>query len=74
MSAQIVRFPLTKKSAEAAERIGAALRECIPLPDRDAELAMLTTICEHLLSSYDDGLCGSFLDRVAAWDAENKRA
>lgn len=72
MTAQIVRFPNTKKTDEAAKRIGAALRDSIPLPARDAELAMLTTICEHLLSSYDDGLCGSFLDRIAVWERENK--
>jgi hypothetical protein len=72
MSAEIIRFPSTDKSREAAQRIGANLRDSFPLPDRDAELAMLTTICEHLLSSYDDGLCDSFMDRIAKWDAENR--
>ncbi len=72
MSAQIIRFPSTTKSREASQRIGAHLRDAMPLPDRDAELAMLTTICEHLLSSYDDGLCDRFIDRIAKWDAENR--
>lgn len=74
MSAQIIRLPSTPKSNEALARIGSQLRDSMPLPERDAELAMLTTICEHLLSSYDDGLCGSFIDRIAAWEADNKRA
>lgn len=74
MSAQIIRFPSTAKSNEALQRIGNQLRDAVPLPERDAELAMLTTICEHLMSSYDDDLCGSFIDRIAAWEADNKRA
>lgn len=74
MSAQIIRFPNTAKTDEALDRIGNQLRDSMPLPERDAELAMLTTICEHLLSSYDDGLCDSFVARIEAWDRDNKRA
>lgn len=73
MPAQIIRFPTAAKTAEQLERIGLQLRDALPFPSRDAELAMLTTMAEHLLTGFDDGLCDSFLARVEAWDRYNQR-
>ena len=71
MTAQIIRFLTAAKTAKQLSRVSLQLRDALPLPSRDAELAMLTTMAEHLLSSYDDGLCDSFLSRVEAWDRDH---
>jgi len=72
MTAQIIRFPTAAKTAEQLSRVGLQLRDALPLPSRYAELAMLTTMAEHLLTGFDDGLCDSFLSRLEAWDRDNR--
>ena len=72
MSADIIRFPVEQRGLGKAE-LGAILREAVPLPTRDAELAMLVAIADHLVGSFDDDLCDSFLVRIAEWEAENRR-
>ena len=72
MTEQIIRFPTAAKTAEQLERIRLQLRDALPLPSRDAELAILTTMAEHLLTGFDDGLCDSFLARLEARDQANR--
>lgn len=73
MSADIIRFPVEKRGI-GKDQLGALLREAVPLPARDAELAMLVAIADHLVGSFDDDLCDSFLSRIAEWEAENRRS
>ena len=72
MTAQIVQFPTAARTTDQLSRVGLQLRDALPLPSRDAELAMLTTMAEHLLTGFDDGLCDSVLARLEAWDQNNR--
>jgi len=71
MTAQIIRFPTAARTTDQLAHVGRQLRDGLPLPSRDAELATLTTMVEHLLSGFEDGLCDSFLVRIEAWDRDN---
>ena len=72
MTATIIPFPSRPVDPAKLQGIARAIELAIPIPPRDPELALLMEICAQLLDTYEDGLCGSFLDRLERWEAENK--
>lgn len=73
MTAVILQFPQTQLSMERLALVIGTLQQAFDVPRRDAELAMLCTICDHLIASYSDEYLDSFLVRIAEWEADNAR-
>ncbi|NVD44844.1 hypothetical protein [Qipengyuania atrilutea] len=71
MSGNVIPFPKRPADQASLRGIGKAIEQAIPLPPRDPELALLAEMCAQLLDTYSDGLCGSFLDRLDAWERAN---
>jgi hypothetical protein len=71
MTATIIPFPVRPVDQARLRGIGKAIEQAIPSPPRDPELALLAEMCAQLLDTYSDVLCGSFLDRLDAWERGN---
>jgi hypothetical protein len=72
MAAQIIAFPSRKADRNRLALVGASLQDAFPVVKRDAELALLTQMADHLIASFNDDYCDRFIDRLAAWEAENR--